>query len=978
MTTTAAVAQQAGSIRGMVYDKDFDAPLPLAQVLIAETGEKVVASDEGNYVFGQVVPGKYTLVFSKDGYTRVVKADVVVSPGQLTEVNVQLTGDFTDMEEFIVQDLQIGGGSEQGLLNLRFEAPQLLDSVGADLMSRAGASDAAAALKLVSGATVQDGKYAVVRGLPDRYVNSQMNGVRLPTADPDKRAVQLDQFPSAVIESIQVSKTFTPDQQGDASGGAVNVVLKGLPTQNIFSVSTEYSANTQVTGKSHFLSDQDGLSFFGIDDGSRNEFATPSVSRDAVGPELIDAPIDYKWNMGGGGKIDLEDGFKLGGFANFYYKHDSSFYDNGIDDQLWSLGPHQRLSPQFTQGMPDNNVPQSGSFNTSLLDVTQGSEEVQWGGLGTIGLESEFNSVNVLYMYNRTTDNTDTIAEDTRGKAYYFPGYNPNNPTDPGNQSPQAAPYHRNETLQYTERSTETLQFHGEHKLPIDPFGSEKYFTILPPEFDWTYAISSSTLYQPDKRLFGEQFFAPAFNPGFPPFVPPFTTPNQHLPFKPAANFTVGNLQRVWKDISEDSDQYFVNLKFPFRNWTGQKGYVKLGYFNDHVQRSYDQNSYSNFGDNAASTLDTGPFESRWSQFFPWENHVVSAADIDVDYTGDQKITAWYTMADMPLTEWFRLIGGVRFEKTELSIVNQAEKDATWIPPSSGVAVKLNPGDADVDFRQNDVLPAIGFVFSPFDKFTIRGNYAETIARQTFKELSPIQQQEYLGSDVFVGNPDLTTASLKNYDLRFDYKPYQGGLVSVSYFYKQVKDPIEYVQAATNEFVYTTAENFPKGRLRGFEFEVRQDLEQIWDELHGLSIGGNATLIDSEVTLPPNPFNRHDSRPMTNAPEYLYNIFMTYDVETTGTQFTVFYTVKGDTLIAGADPTAGSIFIPNVYAAEYGTLNFTVTQKLGKYFKVKFQAKNLTNPDIETYYQSGFGPVTKTSHTNGIDLSISIGADFNF
>ena len=74
-------------------------------------------------------------------------------------------------------------------------------------------------------------------------MNSQMNGIRLPTADEDKRAVQLDQFPSAVIETIQVSKTFTPDQQGDASGGAVNVLLRGIPDENIFNFKVQYGTN---------------------------------------------------------------------------------------------------------------------------------------------------------------------------------------------------------------------------------------------------------------------------------------------------------------------------------------------------------------------------------------------------------------------------------------------------------------------------------------------------------------------------------------------------------------------------------------------------------------------------------------------------------------------------------------------------------------------------------------------------------------
>jgi hypothetical protein len=167
-----AAAQPSGSIRGIVYDQDFNAPLPAAQVLIAETGDKATGTDQGNYVLGQVPAGTYTLIFSKPGYTRQVQANVVVSAGQLTDVDAYLSGEFTEMEEFVAKDVEIGGGSEIGLLNLRMESPQLMDSISSDLMSRAGAGDAADALNLVAGATVQEGKFAVVRGLPDRYVNS--------------------------------------------------------------------------------------------------------------------------------------------------------------------------------------------------------------------------------------------------------------------------------------------------------------------------------------------------------------------------------------------------------------------------------------------------------------------------------------------------------------------------------------------------------------------------------------------------------------------------------------------------------------------------------------------------------------------------------------------------------------------------------------------------------------------------------------
>ena len=210
-----AWGQQAGSIRGLVVDRDFDAPLPFAEVTISETGAKTTATAEGNFVFGEVPAGRYTLIFSKEGFARQVRSDVVVTAGQLTEVDGSLSGDFLELEEYVVQELQVGGGTEVGLLRLRMESPALMDSIGSALISRSGVSDAAGALRLVPGATVVDG-FAVVRGLPDRYVSSQINGARLPTADEDKRGVELDQFPSAVIDSLQVSKTFTPDQQGDA------------------------------------------------------------------------------------------------------------------------------------------------------------------------------------------------------------------------------------------------------------------------------------------------------------------------------------------------------------------------------------------------------------------------------------------------------------------------------------------------------------------------------------------------------------------------------------------------------------------------------------------------------------------------------------------------------------------------------------------------------------------------------------------
>ena len=1013
LSASVALPQESGGIRGVVYDKDFDVPLAAAEVTIAETQERATATDEGNYVFGQVEPGTYTLVFSKSGYARRVKADVVVSPGQMTELNASLSGEFTEMEEFVVQDIQIGTGTEAALLDLRIESPALMDSISSELMSIAGAGDAASALKLVAGATIQEGKYAVIRGLPDRYVNSQMNNVRLPTADLDKRAVHLDQFPSPVIESVQVSKTFTPDQQGDASGGAVNVVLKGIPSERIFHISaqTGYNTNVKDAGDNFLSYSGGGLNFWGKDDGLVTQESGTNWTG-AVGTSTTDEPTDYKWSFAYGDKFEFDD-FTLGAFGSFYYERDSSFYDDGVDDDFWvyrddlltgSL-PYP-MTPRFSGGDPEENDEDDWTkWTTSLFDVIKACQTVQWGGLGTIGLETESHSLKALYMYTRDAKDEVILAENTRGKEslhIYWPDFYPQVKFDepiPSTYNGLASPPLRNQSLVYTERTTETLQFSGKHTLDFFPdFGITDFFTLQSPELDWTIANSTATLYQPDKR-----FISNAWNI-FPEEIP-WTILGWDEGIYTQNDFgggqgTTGNLYRKWKNVEEESNQYSLNFKFPFEQWSGDEGYVKIGFFNDDVERTYDEESFANFSDPMGYYTPAG-WLPRWTDIWPQQGHPLEESYFDVGYDGKQDISAFYWMTDIPLNSYLKFTGGYRFEKTELEITNRPDVKPNgeivanyfnfeWM--QDGTVYIGNPAYdpdrpelTDTSFKQDDVLPSLAFEFKPWDAVTLRGCYSETVARQTFKELSPIKQQEYVGGDIFAGNPDLKMNAIENYDLRLDFTPYEGSLFSVSYFKKDVTNPIEYVQLDNGINQFTTAVNYPKGELEGFEFEIRQQMGRFGSGLEGLSVGANATFIDSEVTLPTNELNSfkfynapaEPTRDMLNAPEHLYNLYLTYDLPGTGTQLGLFYTVRGDTLVAGSGVSAVG-FIPSLYETEYGTLNFSLSQKLGDDWKLKFQAKNLTDPLIETVYRSDYiaGDVTRTSYRKGMEFSISLSGSF--
>lgn len=959
----AAAAQQFGAIRGTVVDREFGVPVADAQVALREDAARTVRTDErGGFSLQQVPPGSYTLVVSKDGYLRDART-VVVTAGQLVDAEVSLGGDFTDMDQFVVNDvLRLAGDSEGALTSLRLESPALVNAIGADLMSRAGASDAASALRLVSGASLQNGKSAVIRGLPDRYVSSQINGVRVPSSDEDKRAVELDQFPAEVISSIQVTKTFTPDQFADASGGAVDVRLKGVPDEPFLAkwkMSTSH--NTQVTGRNRFLSyEGGGLGYWGGPTSSRGEQELGENWDGAVGVREVEAPIDYKWSGSLGGRFEVARGVRLGGTANFFYEHDTEFDDRGVDDSwVGSTNPGQPLTPE----VGGNGT----AFTTSLLDIKQGKQSVQWGGLGTIGIESDEHAVSLIYLFTRSYEDTATLAEDTRGKQYFFPGYDPNNVNTPGHSEAFAAPYLRYQTIDYTERRTSTLQLSGHHRFP--QLSAVRRSAV---EVDWTVAHSTADRSQPDRRFFAERWID-----------------GTYLPLQPAAAFTLGWLQRTYKELSEESDQATVGIKVPFTQWGGEKGYLKVGVLADDLDRSYDQNTFSNFNlpgqPPQTQQFDSGFDQLDWSDNWQFEDHPITASATDVDYKGRQRILGTYVMADLPLTKTIDVIGGVRWENSHTSVVLSPESGATWLPEGQGQETSLTAGDADVHFASYDVLPSAAIVFRPLSYATLRTSYAETIARQTFKELTPILNQEYLGGPIFIGNPDLQIAHLRNYDVRLDLTPIEGGLFSVSWFKKDIEDPIEYVSRAVT-FSYTTAINYPRGHLSGWEVEARQELGTLVPALRGLAVGGNSTWIDGRVNLPDSEILRFEqvynerprpTRDLTGAPEFLYNLFTTYTIEATGTQFGIFYTRQGDTLVAGASAVP---YIPATYRTEFDTLNLTLSQKLGANIGLTFAAKNLTDSEQREVYRSDYvgGDVLRRLGSDGIEYSLTLGGEIRF
>ncbi|MFO0963955.1 MAG: TonB-dependent receptor [Phycisphaerales bacterium] len=982
-----AQAAAGGTVRGTVVDKEFSAPVAGAVVTILDTGARATTGDTGAFSLPNIPPGTYTVVVTKPGFLRAVRTGVSVGAGKLVDADFALAGEFEDMEEFVVQDMTVAAdtGAQKELLvpinfepytilppiefRLRLEAPALLDTVGVEAISRSGASDAAAALLLVPGASLQDGKYAVIRGLPDRYVATLMDGVRLPTADPDKRAVKLDQFPTAIIEGIQVSKNFTPDQQGEASGGAVNIQLKDLPEEGYLRISGQVGGNSQVKDGQFLTYPGGGLGFWGGNstlkthpDQAGQSWSNPTSTLEGTAPPI------FKWSVAAGQSWEIDDGVRLGAFGNFFYAADASAYNNGQLNSLEQAGPGTALVPEtFGTGT---------DFKTELYDVAQGTQSVDWGGLGTIGLETENNRLSVKFLYTLLSENQAIRLTDTRGKSYFFPGYNPDDLTGIGHDQPDAAPWNRLETLDYSQLSTQALILRGEHTLAFLDSGEGSdpgTFAFGVPTLDWRLSLSKAKESQPDQTQFAA-YWIPEFQ-----IIPGFNLPPQWIAYPPAQSAFVGWVQHINYENEESSIQGALNVKLPFTQWDDRDGYVKTGTFVDVVSRSYRQQTFSNSGD--PNTSNSSGWDQPWSVVFPTQDHPISESTTDISYDGAQDILAFYGMIDLPINETMNIVTGLRYEGTHMSTTVIPDVDALWIDVNTQTLFKFTgPNIWDADFTENRILPMIGWNWSIQDDLVVRLAFAQTLARPNFYEMVPVLQYEYIGGPIFIGNPDLGMSALNNYDARVDYTPYENWLISGSVFYKTIKDPIQYVNRFTEGFSYTSALNFPSGWLLGAEIESRITFEPIFGEAwKGLAVGGNFTWMTSSVQLDQDDIDalrvygdNSTSQPMTATPDYLFNVNLTYDFEPFGTQFGIFYNYKGESLVSGANPHT-TLLTPAIYQLGYGTLNVTLSQQIVGGLKVSASAKNLTNPQIQTQYRMNENITgLNSTYTAGIDFAVAL------
>ena len=936
ITYNSFLAQSNGKITGVVVDQEFGDPLIGVNVLIEGTMKGSSTDLDGKFVITHLTPNNYTLVVSMIGYTKQVIKGITVKNNEATHIEIVLRTESIETDEVVISAKAVMN-TEASLLSKRQKSIEISDAISSEQFDKMGSSNAADAVKQIVGATVVNGKNVFIRGLGDRYTSTNLNGAQIPSADPYKRSGSIDIIQSNLIDNIEAVKSFTPDKPGDFSGGAIDIKTKDFPDRLNISFSASAKYNSEVTFNTNGL-DYHGSStdWLGFDGGTRalpstigNDTWTADVGAaqrdDQMAQEIDDvtksfnsqmtpfrsaAPLNQSYALSIGNQYEVF-GKQFGMIGSLTYKNQHNGYING---QL----------NRWDRGVADANKSQLDT-NFAMSDTRSVSEVIL---AGLFKASMKFNNANTIsfnFLYNQNGESTSRFVN---GK---YP-YDIDDSWD-----------YQARTLLYKERNLQSYQMEGNHSL--------EYFGGL--KIDWLASSMNTSQYDPDNRFFynyqtNDDIYGVKTN------LPP---------------------ERYFRSTNENQNRFNLNFTYPFQLWNNRTSKIKFGgtySVTDRIfkERRFVYNPVTSVGQYLRE--EDGDVNALFSEkYLGWTSqdnlrneitlnrfalYINETDQTSSNYTGDNKITAFYGMIDLPITGSLRIITGARYETTDMRVISAKET------MDNGV------------INTNDILPSLSIIFNPITNMNFRVSYGRTLARPSFREISPFQNYEFNGGDTYVGNPDLERTLIDNIDLRWEWFTDPGEVLSVSLFAKKFTNPIEMkIIDAPNKVISWT--NVDEAQVYGLELENRQRLDFLSTSSNNFLIGGNLSLIYSKVDIDPKELenirvyepNASATRQFQGQSPYIINLYLNYENSDLGLTSSIYYNVYGKRLFS-----VGSLGTPDVYETPTNLLNFTATKTLISNLMLKLKIENILNAANEKVQEFKGNTYIYSSYLVGRRISVGL------
>ena len=908
-----------GTIRGRIIDASKQT-LPGASIYIENLRTGVTSDVNGYYTFSNLNPGTYTIKISYVGYSPV-EMKITIPAGKTLEKDVVLN-EGLELQEVVV------GGAFQGqrrAINSQKNSLGITNVVSADQVGKFPDSNIGDALKRISGINVQydqgEARFGQVRGTSADLSSVTINGNRIPSAEGDTRNVQLDLIPADMIQTIEVNKVVTPDMDGDAIGGSINLVTKNSPYKRTITatagsgynwISEKAQLNLGFTYGDRFFNDKLGIML------SASYQNAPSGSDD----------VEFVWDTDSKGTICLTD-YQI---RQYYVTRERQSYSAAFD---WDINANHKL---FFKGIFNNRNDWENRYRLTLKDLNKDVNKKKEGAVA---------------------DNKASVRLQTKAGS-------PNN---------RNARLERQRTMDFT--------LGGEHlfgKLSMDWNASyaraseerpnERYlgYELKKQNFDidlsdirrpYASAQAGSTL------ILNNNFSLQELTEQQEDIVEKDLKFSMNFKLPLVKGFYSNQLRFGAKVVDKSKDK---DLEFYDYEPVDEKAFNSNSFSNTNEQN---RNGYMPGEKYKAGTFISkeyvGGLDLNNSNLF---NKTENLEELAGEYKARETVTAGYLRFDQNFGKKLSAMVGLRLENTHLKYNG---RKLTLNDDGDPESLTVTP---DVKDSYLNILPSVLLKYNVNEDFKIRGSFTETLSRPKYSALIPNVNINNKDSELTLGNPELKPTTSFNFDLSADYYFKSVGLVSIGIYYKDINDFIVTQTVRGYEYEGNSYDKFMQPRnagdanLLGVEAGYQRDFGFIAPTLKCVGFYGTYTYTHSKV----NNFNftgRENEKDLKlpGSPEHTANASLYF--EKGGLNVRLSYNFASDFI----DEMGESAFYDRYYdKVNYMDVNASYT--FGKKLRTTFyaEANNLLNQPLR-YYQ---GISERTMQSEHYGVKVNAGVKINF
>ncbi len=888
-----AAFAQSGKVVGVVVDGSTGETMPGARILVEGTNLTTLTNFDGEYSLSAAA-GTYTILVKSFGFSNKSISGVVIKAGGETTLNVTMEFSKGEALETVTITASATRENVNALLIQQKSLSSVSDGISSESIRRTPDRNTGDVLKRVSGASIQDNKFAIVRGLNDRYNAAYLNGAPLPSTESDRKAFAFDVFPAALLDNLVIVKTASAELPGEFAGGVIQVNTKSFPGKAFHEFSFSTSYNTITTFKDRLDYQGSSTDWLGVDNGARalpTNMPTSNQMFQLSSSERVQVASKFKNDWALQNKTFLP-------ALSFQYSGGSS-KDIGTKrlGAIYSLTYNQSNQYNTTRRQSWQNAVGSNEESLMESDLLDDNYVVNTlaGALANISYSAGPNTtIGWKNLYSITSQDRVLMRNGTR------------QPIDAPNQ------VLRQSARWFTNNQILSSQLNGSH-----------YFESFKGKLQWLASYSGISRSVPNLRntLYYGDTDVPdtSWRAGI--------TSTSVGPDYSGSRFYGLNLEGI------TSGQATFELPLDLVD-LGIRNNLKVGIGGQYRDRTYTARQFgyvlANF-----MTFDQNLLNAPIEEIFGAQNMNATSGfsmregtKSSDSYLANATTSFGFVQFDSRILEKTRVNWGLRAENFEQNMYSKTDNNDT----------------VQVESTLLDILPSVNFIYSINDAQNLRLSYSRTLNRPEFRELAPFAFYDFQTRYVVTGNPTLVRSTIDNFDARYEWYPGKGQVFSVTAFYKNFINPIE---QATREDVVTeyTFVNVPKAVDFGLEFEGRLLLSTLFGKpdqkvLSKMTVFANYALIRSQVTL--NMPTAVDSiRPLQGQSPYVVNAGIQYQNDESGTTISAAFNQVGDRIFI-----VGSSQEPSIWEKGRAVLDLSLNQEVNEKLSIKLTARDLLAPDL--------------------------------